>query len=113
MDGSTGLGLLFLPTWIMAILQIPLAPPFLHARLIGAFVGTVGFLYALAWRNPSSRVVLIQGLTWIRLAVAVTTGVGVALGGPVGYLVVGLTDGCFAAVQVVWLRRTGHGMLLP
>ena len=113
MDGSTGVGLLLLPTWIMALLQIPLAPPLLHVRLIGAFVGTVGFLYALAYRNPPARVVLLQGLTWIRLAVAFTTGLGVLLGGPPGYLVVGFTDGCFAAVQIHWLRQHGHGLLLP
>lgn len=109
-DGATGLGLLFVPERIMGILRIPLPPPLLHARLIGAFVGSVGLLYFLAWRRPAAeRLVLVEALTFLRAAVCLTTTIGVALGGPPGYLVVGLTDGTFAALQLAWLWPQGRG----
>lgn len=110
LDGCTGVGLLTMPGLVMGLLRIPLAPPLLHVRLVGAFVFSVAFLYHLAWRRPEDRVVLVQALTWIRLAVCLTTGVGVLLGGPPGYLVVGATDGAFALLQVLWLRGLGEGL---
>lgn len=106
-DFPTGLALALAPGLPYGVLGIALPAPLFHARLAGAFVGAVGFLYWLAWRRPADRRTLVVALTWIRLAVVLVTGLGVALGAPAGFLVVTLTDGAFAALQLAWLAPGG------
>ncbi len=102
-DGATGLALILRPDLVMGILGIPLPEPFTHARVIGAFVFSVGLACLVALARPRLRPLVVLQLTVVRVMVGLVALGSVLLGEPKGYGVVAASDLGLAAAQLVWL----------
>lgn len=113
-DTSTGLLLLFAPAWTLRLMGVSQLPqPLFFASYIGVFVLCVGATYL---RLPPGRLAskpyfaywrtqwLITAL--FRSAVAIFVSAEVVMGTMEhAWFAVALTDGVFAAIQWVGLRR--------
>jgi hypothetical protein len=111
MDALTGLGLMFVPVWVLACLRIeaPSAEAIVFLRWIGAFVCAVGLSYGLAlfgrkgWGEASW---IMTSLARLMVALFLTVQM---LRGELepAWSVVALSDAAVAFVQLTVLWRGG------
>ena len=112
MDAATGAGLVAAPAWTLGWMQVaaPGAEAVVFLRWVGAFVGAVGasYLVALA-RGGAGRLRETLAITILfRVAAGGYCAVAVAAASlEPRWIVVALTDGALAAVQLWLLRRGG------
>ncbi len=110
-DTSTGLGLVFLPAWTLALMGIDSSQdPLSMISFIGAFVFAVGSLYFwglyLYRKNSKWEMLRMVWLVtaWIRACVAVVTGWMVLSGDlAAGWISVPITDALLGIFQFFWI----------
>ena len=113
-DTVTGLMLLFTPAWTLRLIGVTQIPqPLFFASYVGVFVLCVGASYLWVPRNRFGSLThtdcwktqwLITAL--FRSAVALFVFAEIAVGSmEPAWIAVALTDGIFAAIQWVGLRR--------
>lgn len=109
MDAFTGLLLIFTPATVLRLLRIeaPGADAMVYLSWIGVFVLAVGLSYGLALgkhRGRGEAVWLFTALVRILVAVFIVTQITRKTMAP-AWIVVALSDGIVATVQMVILRR--------
>lgn len=114
MDLLTGLGLVFMPTWVLPLMRVavPAGDGLVFLRWVGAFVGAVGASYLLAVdRGGVDRLRSVLEFTIpFRLAAGGFSAAAVLLGWlPVMWASVPVTDLALVGVQVWLLNRGGWG----
>jgi hypothetical protein len=113
-DTSTGLLLIFAPAWTLRLMGMAAVPsPIVFAGYIGVFVFAVGLTYI--WTVSRWPLSTANGLRWqtqwqitalFRSLVALFLASQVAMGAMEGrWIAVAFTDGAFAAIQWIGLRR--------
>ncbi len=110
-DVSTGLGLVFLPAWTLALMGIDSSLyPLSIIRFIGTFVFGVGSLYlwGIYFQMKTGKWELLRmvwlATAWMRACVAVVTGWMVYSGDlAAGWISVPLTDALLGIFQFVWI----------
>ena len=112
MDAATGLGLLVAPSLTLGAMQVAAPGPeaLVFLRWVGAFVGAVGASYLVAFaRGGAGRLRETLAITILfRVAAGGYCAVAVAAASlEPRWIVVALTDGALAAVQLWLLRRGG------
>ncbi len=111
-DVTTGLLLISNPSLTLSLMQIQQPPSELvYLQFIGIFVFSVGFLYLLPLISSSESKVLLLRYVWqstaiIRTAVALFVSVSVLhMTLAPAWISVAITDGVFAVLQLVLLKR--------
>ena len=109
MDFGTGLGMVFLPSFTLRLMMVPVPAEegLIYARFVGVFVGMVGFsyLWALAGRRVADLRAVLRFTIPFRIGAGTFCAVAVGLGGlaPM-WLSVTLADFALVGLQV-WLLR--------
>jgi hypothetical protein len=109
MDALTGLLLIFMPATVLRLLRIeaPGADALVYLGWIGVFVLAVGLSYGLALgkhRGRGETVWLFTALVRMLVAVFIVTQITRKTMAP-AWIVVALSDGIVATVQMVILRK--------
>jgi uncharacterized protein YjeT (DUF2065 family) len=109
MDFATGLGLVFFPTQLLALMRVATPAPdaLVFLRFVGVFVAAVGATYLWAWsRRHTASLRFVFAFTIIfRFAAGTYSAFAIALGWlPPMWLSVPVTDLFLVAAQL-WLLR--------